>query len=121
MNTHLTNDLEHYGYAWISNRCIHIVNIVRDKDICRGLVHCGPRQCFIEFIQKLVDTGKVACKYYVLFHIVPFVLRLKKIKDRKKALRVFTKSIYEYVRSICFMAFLVGTLRAGLCINWNQN
>lgn len=75
----------------------------------------------MEFIQKLVDTGAVASKYYVMFHVIPMFLRLRKAKDIKHGLKTLAKSLYEYLRSISFMAFLVGLLRGGLCLNWNQN
>jgi hypothetical protein len=95
--------------------------IARDTDVCRGLVHCGSRDCLMEFFQKLIDTGAVSCKYYVVFHVVPMVLRLRKAKNIKHGLKILGKSMYEYFRSICFMAFLVGLLRGGLCVNWNQS
>lgn len=59
-------------------------------------------------------------KYYVLFHMVPLVLRLKKQKSAKDRLRVTGKTLYEYIRSVLFMGFLVALTKRGLCIN-DQN
>lgn len=54
---------------------------VSDPDSCSGLVHSGPTHCLAEFLQKLLDTGKVAGKLYVVFHMIPFLMRLRKIKS----------------------------------------
>ena len=68
-----------------------------------------------------MDTGKVTSKYYVMFHIIPLVLRLRKVKDIKSVPKLVAQSCFEYVKSCCFLSFLVGLLRAGLCANWNQS
>ena len=94
---------------------------MRNSDLCRGLVHEGPHQCIREFFIKLMDTGKVASKYYVMFHIIPLMLRLRKVKDIKTVPKLVAQSCFEYVKSCCFLSFLVGLLRAGLCANWNQS
>ena len=81
-------------------------------------MHSGPKECFQHFLIKLATTGKVASKYYVLFHLIPFVLRLRKCKKASEIPRVIMDVLYEYGRSVLFMSFLVGLLRAGLCVEF---
>ena len=76
---------------------------------------------FREFFIKLFDVGKVTSKYYIMFHIIPLILRIRKVKEPKKIPRLVAKTAYEYIKSCCFLSFLVGLLRAGLCANWNQS
>ena len=95
--------------------------IARNDAPCRGLVHAGPSQCLMEFFVKLLDVGKVASKYYVMFHVIPLILRVKKAKDPRKVPGLAVGTFYEYTKSCCFISFLVGLLRAGLCANWNQS
>lgn len=60
---------------------------------------------------------KIGMKYYVLFHLVPLVLRLRKQRTQRDRLRVALKTLYEYTRSVLFMGFLVSLTKRGLCIN----
>lgn len=64
-----------------------------------------------------MDTGKVGAKYYVLFHTFPLLLKLKKTKNLQDLVRVVREVGLNYLKSVLFMAFLVGLLRGGLCFN----
>lgn len=66
-----------------------------------------------------MHTGKVASKYYIFFHLIPLIIRLKKLKNIKDLPSIVGTTFYEYSRSVLFMAFLVGLLRAGLCIEFS--
>ena len=81
-------------------------------------MHTGLDHCVREFFLKLVDTGKVASKYYVMFHMIPLLLRMRRLKDTKNLPQIVWKSFYDYVKSCLFLAFLVGLQRGGLCINY---
>ena len=90
--------------------------LVKDTAACHGLVHHGASDCLKHFFIKLHETGKVASKYYIFFHLIPLVLRLRKVKKVEDLPKIILSSTKEYARSILFMSFLVGLLRAGLCV-----
>ena len=90
-------------------------NLGNTRIVCNGLGHQDIYGCFKEFIKKLIDTGKVASKYYIFFHAIPLIIKLRKVKDLRGAFNYITNSCYEYIKSLCFMAFLVGLLRGAMC------
>jgi len=83
--------------------------------VCDGLTHHDINDCLRGFIGKLRDTGKQASKYYVLFHAIPLILRLRRVKGLKPAINNIVNAFYDYVKSLCFMAFLVALLRGAMC------
>ena len=46
------------------------------------------------------------------------MIRLKKLKNIKDLPKVVGTTVLDYSKSVLFMAFLVGLLRAGLCIEF---
>ena len=69
----------------------------------------------MDYLRMFKDVGKIGMKYYVSFHLIPLVLRLRKCKDREQVIKLLGKTGVEYVRSILFMIFLVTGMKAGLC------
>lgn len=55
--------------------------------------------------------------FYLVFHIVPFLFRLKKILRERKFKQMSKKLIKNYIGSILFMSVVVGGNKFGLCIN----
>lgn len=92
---------------------------VTDADSCQHLVHHGPTECATAFFQKLIDTGRAAGKLYILFHVIPFLMRLRKIRTAGELGKLVLRTLKEYGRSLLFMSMLVGLLRGMLCFNWN--
>lgn len=74
----------------------------------------------MEFFQKLIDTGRVGSRYYLMFHLIPFLLRVRKVQNLKDLVVLMAKTATEYAKSLLFISFLVGTLRGGICLNCNQ-
>jgi hypothetical protein len=85
--------------------------------MCHGLLHDGPAHCFQHFLIKMKHTSKVASKYYIFFHIIPLFLKLRKTRKLSQVPGLIANTAYEYVRSVLFMSLLVGSLRAGMCVN----
>jgi hypothetical protein len=110
---------EDFEYAWLASHGIFSNHLGNTRIVCNGLVHNHIYHCFKEFLKKLIDTGKVASKYYIFFHAIPLIIKLRKAKDMKNALNYISKSAYEYIKSLCFMAFLVGLLRGVMCLGNN--
>lgn len=46
---------------------------------------------------------------------------MKRAKSFKEILAEIPPAALNYIKSLLFMAFLVGLNRAGLCINWFKN
>ncbi len=105
------------GFLWSSIHCNQCTNLVTNSEACDALVHHGPNHCFLEFFRKLLDVGKVGAKYYVFFHAIPLLLKLKKAKSLVEVALVIKNVGFSYFKSLLFMAFLVGLLRGGLCFN----
>ena len=80
-------------------------------------MHTDP--CVVDYFRKTADVGKISLKYYVSFHMIPMLLRLRKCKDRKGLFLIIQKTVVEYIRSVLFMAFLVSGVKAGLCTSIN--
>ena len=47
------------------------------------------------------------------------MIRLKKLKNIKDLPKAIGNTVVDYSKSVLFMAFLVGLLRAGLCIEFS--
>ena len=82
-------------------------------------MHSGSQQCIREFFLKLLATGKVAAKYYAIFHLFPFLIKLAKCKDINEVHILIVKAGLGYGGSIAFLSLLVGLLRAALCIHFS--
>jgi succinate dehydrogenase/fumarate reductase cytochrome b subunit len=67
-------------------------------------------------VRKLVTVCGVGVKYYVFFHLIPLVLRIKKSKTRQETSKAVLRTLYEYVKSVLFMGFLVAFTKGALCI-----
>jgi di/tricarboxylate transporter len=80
-------------------------------------VHDTP--CLYEFIRKVLTVCRIGVKYYIFFHIVPLILRIKKARSPHEKGRVALRTLIEYCKSILFMGFLVGLSKGALCIKNN--
>lgn len=72
--------------------------------------------CTYEFFRKLGTVCKIGVKYYVFFHFLPLVLRVKKGKTRQDKIKAVLRTLYEYFKSILFMGSLVSLTKGALCI-----
>lgn len=72
--------------------------------------------CTYEFFRKLGTVCNIGVKYYVFFHFLPLVLRVKKGKTRQDKIKAVLRTLYEYVKSILFMGSLVSLTKGALCI-----
>jgi hypothetical protein len=66
--------------------------------------------------KKAVSVAKIGMKYYISFHLIPLLLRLRKCKDFNQAVKLLSKAAMEYVRSVLFMVFLVAGMKCGQCM-----
>ena len=64
---------------------------------------------------KSFSIAKTGMKYYIPFHLMPLLLRLRKCKSMKQVSQLLGKSAIEYIRSILFMVFLVVGMKVGQC------
>lgn len=78
-----------------------------------SLIH--PGSCSVELIKKTIEVARLGFKYYLTFHLVPLILRLRKSDTRESSLRIIKRALVEYCKSVMFMIFLVGGSKAGLC------
>ncbi len=74
-----------------------------------GLSHSG------EILNKMARTTATSSKFYLFFHLLPFLLKLKKNLRQGKFSKACLKSLKNYMRSILFIAHLVGGLKLLLC------
>jgi len=63
----------------------------------------------------MLKTITKSSKFYVFFHLVPFMLKLRKNLKQGKLSKSFQKALQKYIRSILFIAHLVGGLKLLLC------
>jgi hypothetical protein len=77
-------------------------------------IHSG--SCTIEVLKKMVTVSKLGCKYYLLFHFIPFLLRMRQVKTAKMLVKTIKQTVISYVRSVLFMVVLVGMSKAELCL-----
>lgn len=74
--------------------------------------------CFYETYYKCTRSIARGFKFYLVLHLVPFLLfKLKKIKDPKKFKEEFVSLIRKYIGSLCFMGALVGGIKTFLCFS----
>ena len=79
------------------------------------LVHDG--LCVKANILKGLQIGRVGLKYYIPFHLVPFLLRLRKCKDLPEFCKLLGRTSVEYMRSVLFMVSLVVGMKVGRCMS----
>lgn len=77
--------------------------------------------CRASFILKTTTVFKLGIKYYLPFHLIPLILRLKKCKEGRKMAIILLRTAYEYVKSVLFMAFLVGGVKSVQCMYNNAS
>ena len=107
----LTEDM---GYEWLTaNGKIVNYSGINFERSCE-LIHSGP--CSVDLLRKGAAIGKVGMKYYISFHLIPLLLRLRKCKDMNQVGKLFGKTVIEYIRSVLFMIFLVGGMKVGQCV-----
>ena len=64
---------------------------------------------------------KTVTKFYILFHLIPYLLKLRKVIQENRFISSTTKTILNFVGSLLFMAHLVCGLKATLCTYSNLN
>ena len=84
-------------------------------------MHQSGLHCLLECLHKLLATGRVALKYYLLFHAVPMLTRLRKCKTLGDAAKAVRSTALEYLKSTLFLSVLVGLERGMLCLLFNQS
>lgn len=67
----------------------------------------------------MVKVARVGMKYYVSFHLIPLILRLRKCKSKEELVKLLGKSLVEYIRSVLFITFLVTGMKTGQCLTVN--
>ena len=82
-------------------------------------IHEG--SCLLEFLIKLRKVCKIGMKYYVLFHLIPLMLKLRNARHSTEMRNNILKSTVYYGRSIMFMGMLVAITKSGLCFFNNHN
>ena len=74
--------------------------------------------CFYEFLTKIALVSKKSAKFYLILHLIPFIIfRAKKIKDKQKLKEAIWKFAKTYFGSLMFMATLVAGNKSVLCVN----
>lgn len=71
-------------------RLIHSHLGVNFESTC-ALLHSG--SCSLDQLKKALSVAKIGMKYYVSFHLIPLVLRLRKCKDKEQLFKLMGKSI----------------------------
>ncbi len=64
---------------------------------------------------------KTVSKFYILFHLLPYLLKVKKMIREKRFISSTMKAILNFIGSLLFMAHLVCGLKATLCTYSNLN
>ena len=82
-------------------------------------IHDG--SCLLEFLIKVGKVCKIGMKYYVLFHLIPLLIKLRNARHSTEMRNNVLKSTVYYGRSIMFMGMLVAITKSGLCFYNNHN
>ena len=96
--------------------CLHYLGV--DFEGNCSLLHDKP--CIVESVGMGVRVAKDGMKYYISFHLIPFLLRLRKCKDAEQVFKLVRKTSVEYIRSVLFMVFLVTGMKAGQCLTVHE-
>ncbi len=68
-----------------------------------------------EVLNKMLQTVGISKNFYVFFHLLPFLIKLRKNIRTGKLPKAFYKSLRNYLKSILFIAHLVGGLKLLKC------
>ena len=68
------------AYEWLTANGTLYTKIGVDFEGSCYLIHDG--HCIFDVLRVLKDVGKIGMKYYVSFHLIPLILRLRKCKDK---------------------------------------
>jgi hypothetical protein len=68
-----------------------------------------------EVLEKMVKSTTISRNFYVFFHLLPFLINLKKNAQAGKLPKAFFKALRNYLKSILFIAHLVGGLKLLKC------
>lgn len=85
---------------------------------CSQMVHPG-MTCLQELFLKFRHTLNTISKFYVIFHLVPFLLKVKKLIREQRVFKGSMRAMVNFLGSLCFMLHLVCGLKATLCIHSN--
>lgn len=64
----------------------------------------------------MVKTTTMSKKFYLFFHLLPFLLKFKKNLREGKLSKALFKTFRNYIKSILFIAHMVGGLKLLKCI-----
>lgn len=64
----------------------------------------------------MLQSATISKKFYVFFHLLPFLINLKKNARQGKLPKAFFKALRNYIKSILFIAHLVGGLKLLKCV-----
>lgn len=74
--------------------------------------------CVTEGFIKLITVMKKSLKFYLILHMIPFLIyKAKKINSRKKFKEAILNFMKTYFGSLMFMSSLVAGNKGVLCIN----
>jgi len=68
------------AYEWLTANGTLYPYLGVDLEGSCYLTHDGA--CIFDYLKMLKDVGKTGMKYYVSFHLIPLILRLRKCKDK---------------------------------------
>lgn len=85
---------------------------------CSQIVHPG-LTCLQELFLKFRMTLNTISKFYVIFHLIPYLLKVKKLIRDQRIFKGSMRAIMNFLGSLCFMLHLVCGLKATLCIHSN--
>ena len=91
-----------------------LFNLGMRMDTQCQLIHS--HSCTREFFLKLATVCKIGARYYIVFHLLPLLIRLKKCKNGEERVKTVAKTTASYGMSVLFMGLLVGGLKASLCV-----
>ena len=87
---------------------------------CKQIIHPGIT-CFQEAYIKFRTVFKSVSKFYLVFHLIPLMFKLKKIIREKRVLVTLSKTILQYMGSLIFMTHLVCGIKSSMCVISNLN
>ena len=65
-------------------------------------------------------TLKTVSKFYVIFHLIPYILKVKKLIREHRIFKGSMKAFLNFIGSLCFMLHLVCGLKLSLCLHCNM-
>jgi len=99
-----------------------ITKDILEKAFDTGFLDCKDlhdHSCFFSTCQRFVTVARGTYKYYIPFHLIPFLLfKLKRLRKQPK--ETIIRALIYYIRSILFMAGFNAVLKYFQCFCKNQ-